>query len=148
MARTPVTVPRLEHHQVALMNAFILVKLRLKPGDALFIPSFWLHYVHGSSSPKSSQRRGADSEPIPWLSMNLFFTHRIRPTFRPQQDRYGIGAIGYGLSHKITHGIDMNKYVNIKNTRRALLSLRVVTPCALRRVRAHSLSDHTSHFQK
>ena len=92
MARTPVTVPRLEHHQVALMNAFILVKLRLKPGDALFIPSFWLHYVHGSSSPKSSQRRGADSAPIPWLSMNLFFTHRIRPTFRPQQDRRPMGS--------------------------------------------------------
>ena len=66
------------------------LRLIMREGDALFIPRGWLHAVDRNEPPKHAcslrgkrpwRRRKLQRWPLPWVSLNLFFHHRIRPTF-------------------------------------------------------------------
>ena len=67
----------------------------MREGDVLYIPRAWLHAVDRNTPPAHDacalrgagkrpwrgQRRKRQRWPLPWVSLNLFFHHRIRPTF-------------------------------------------------------------------
>ena len=66
------------------------LRLIMREGDALFIPRGWLHAVDRNEPPKHAcslrgkrpwRKRKLQRWPLPWVSLNLFFHHRIRPTF-------------------------------------------------------------------
>jgi hypothetical protein len=70
------------------------LRVTLQEGDAVFIPRGWLHHIHANRAPTVAAARAASVVNLPlrrgpppprarpWLSINLFFTHRIAPTFR------------------------------------------------------------------
>ena len=79
---------RAAHPRAARVRGLHVV---MNPGDVLFIPFGWLHTVLSSAAPSAedgddgstcSQRRKRRQWPLPWLSLNLFFTSHMRPTFK------------------------------------------------------------------
>ena len=70
------------------------LRVRLVSGDVLFIPRGWLHMVASNTAPGdgADKTRSASSHALkhltrpqrlrPWVSINLFFTHSLRPHFK------------------------------------------------------------------